>query len=49
LQNLKGFCANFQVKSCIEGKGEMPVSQSDILMIAKIIDDAYEQSIHKTK
>lgn len=38
-----------QVKACIEGKGEMPVSQSDILMIAKIIDDAYEHSIHKTK
>lgn len=37
----------FQVKACIEGKGEMPVSQSDILMIAKIIDDAYEKSIHK--
>ena len=36
-----------QVRACIEGKGEMPVSHSDILMIAKIIDDAFEKSIHK--
>ena len=36
-----------QVKACVEGKSEMPVSQSDILMIAKIIDEAYEKSIHK--
>lgn len=36
-----------QVKAAIEGKGEMPVSHADILMIAKVIDDAFEKSIHK--
>jgi HSP20 family molecular chaperone IbpA len=36
-----------QVKDAIAGKGQMPVSHEDILMIAKIIDDAFEKSIHK--
>ena len=36
-----------QVKDAIAGNGQMPVSHEDILMIAKIIDDAFEKSIHK--